>query len=197
MWRWLKSNQQSITALAAMLVSVTALYVAWDQSRVMRAQQHGAVVPVLQIDGFTNSTPETRGIGLRIHNNGVGPAMVETVEMVRNGESTMELDPLLVLLPDNLDRSWSSVTGRAIAPGGLVEPVTISWDRGELDDAGFADLMAEWALWDLRVCYCSVFDRCWLATASDSRRQPVAQCSGPTEDVFERLGVAGETEADE
>ena len=42
MRNWLKSNHHTVTSVAAILVSVTALYVAWDQSRVMRAQQHGA-----------------------------------------------------------------------------------------------------------------------------------------------------------
>ena len=49
MWRWLKSNLQSLGSVAAITVSVVALYVAWDQSRVMRAQQHADVWPALQI----------------------------------------------------------------------------------------------------------------------------------------------------
>ena len=52
MWRWLTNNHQTLTGIGAMLVGIAALFVAWDQGRVMRAQQHGAVFPVLQVDGF-------------------------------------------------------------------------------------------------------------------------------------------------
>ena len=190
MWRWLTNNHQTLTGIGAMLVGIAALFVAWDQGRVMRAQQHGAVVPVIQLDGFITSTLEQREMGLRIQNNGVGPAMIGTVELLRDGEPTTDFDPLLLRMPAGFDRSWSSVTGRALAPNGVVEPVVFRWDRDALDQQGLDDVLAEWSRWDMRLCYCSVFDRCWVATASNARRIPVRQCTGPTDDIFEIFGNA-------
>lgn len=188
MLRWLKTHNQSLTSMAAILVSVIALYVAWDQSRVMRAQQHGAVVPVIQIDGFLSSTPESRSMGLRLNNNGVGPAMIEHVQLVRDGEVTGDWRPVTHRLPSDFDVSWSSVVGRVLAPGGAVEPVAFTWDRADLDDPAFADLLEEWVKWDMQVCYCSVFDRCWTVTADTGARTPVRQCPVSEADVFEAFG---------
>lgn len=191
MWRWLTHNHQTLTGVGAMLVGVAALFVAWDQGRVMRAQQHGAVVPVLQIDGFIQSTPEARNMGLRIVNHGVGPAMIERVVLVRDGVEVSDFTGLIELLPAGFDRSWSSINGRALAPGGEVEPVTFSWSRGDLDDNGLNDLLDEWSHWGVVACYCSVFDRCWQSTSDNEDRLPVRQCeAGDRFDVFERFGSA-------
>lgn len=190
MLTWLKQNHQAITAIGAMLVGVAALFVAWDQSRVMRAQQHGAVVPVLQVDGFIQSRPERRDFGLRIVNNGVGPAMIQSVSLLRNGEVVTDFDQLISFMPDGFDRSWSSVNGRALAPGGEVEPATFTWARGQLDEDELGALLDEWNYWTVEVCYCSVFDRCWTTTSDNEMRLPVASCEMPEVDIFQRFGNA-------
>ena len=196
MWRWLTHNHQTLTAVGAMLVGVAALFVAWDQGRVMRAQQHGSVVPVLQIDGFIRSTPDARHLGLRIVNHGVGPAMIERVTLVRDGVEQTDFTGLIELMPDGFDRSWSSVNGRALAPGSEVEPAMFSWSRGDLDDAALNALLAEWNHWGVEVCYCSVFDRCWLSTFANEEREPVPVCTpGDRYDVFERFGAADRPDA--
>lgn len=192
---WLKSNHTAITSFAAILISAIALFVAWDQSRVMRAQQHGAVVPVLQVDGFIQSRIDRRDLGLRIVNNGVGPAMIQSVSLLRDGVGVADFDPLVVHMPDGFDRSWSSVNGRALAPGGQVEPAVFTWTRGELTEAELSALLQEWANWTVEVCYCSVFDRCWATTSDNEMRLPVQACEMPEIDVFQLIGNSDRDEA--
>jgi len=191
MWRWLTNNHQTLTGIGAMLVGVAALFVAWDQGRVMRAQQHGAVVPVLQLDGFVSSTPDLRSVGLRVVNNGVGPAMIESVSLRRRGVVSDNFDALIALLPVGFDRSWSSVNGRALAPGGEVEPVMFMWERGSLSEDELGALLAEWQHWSVEACYCSVFNRCWTSSSGNAGRSPVRSCPAVDVDPFERIGVAG------
>ena len=50
-----------LVAICALIASSMAVYMAWDQGRVMRAQQHGAVFPVLQVD-FSEAEP---GLGFQ------------------------------------------------------------------------------------------------------------------------------------
>ena len=38
---------QAVGTLAAAIAALIALFVAWDQGRVMRAQQHASVMPIL------------------------------------------------------------------------------------------------------------------------------------------------------
>lgn len=186
---WFKTNHQALTAIGAMVVGLAALYVAWDQARVMRAQQHGAVVPALQVDAFTRSDGDRLSIGLRVANNGVGPAMVRNVRVIRDGEPTQEVDAMFSVLPsDQLDRSWVTLTGRVIAPGELVTPISVDWRASEIGTDAIADLFVEWERWDIEICYCSVFDRCWIATVQVQDRRPVASCPDPDQDVFELYG---------
>ena len=73
-----------LVAVCALITSIMADYMAWDQGRVMRAQQHGAVFPVLQVDGFAEDDGRSTSIGINVRNSGVGPALVESVEFFVN-----------------------------------------------------------------------------------------------------------------
>jgi len=189
MLNWLKSNHQTVTSAAAMMVSVTALFVAWDQSRVMRAQQHGAVVPAIQVDGFVNNEQARLNLGLRVFNNGVGPAFVESVEVYRDGILQNDLDGLLEPIGARTDdRSWTSMVGRVMAPGQSVEPIRISWPREQISVADLTALTSEFSRWDVQICYCSVFDLCWIATSSNARPRETQQCEPDETDVFNAFG---------
>lgn len=193
---WLRDNFQIVTAFSAMAVSVIALFVAWDQSHVMRAQQHGAVIPALQIDGFVSGDGDLLFVGMNVFNNGVGPAFVENVEVYRDGEPQQSLDPLLESFGfDTRDRSWTSMVGRVMAPGQTVQPARFQIPMDAVDSTVIAQVTTEFARWETRICYCSVFDRCWIATSQNARPSPVSQCEAGTTDVFGLLGIPA-SEAD-
>ncbi|MDG1416791.1 MAG: hypothetical protein P8J78_05765 [Maricaulis sp.] len=188
---WFRRNFQIITALAAMAVSVIALFVAWDQSRVMRAQQHGAVIPALQIDGFVSGEGRQLSVGVNVFNNGVGPAFVESVEVYRNG---VRQDSLAALLEgmglDTRDRSWTSMVGRVMAPGQTIQAARFQMPMDSVSAAQIAEMTTEFSRWETRICYCSVFDRCWSATSQNARPSRVDQCEPGTIDVFGDLGIS-------
>lgn len=189
MWRWLTNNHQTLTGIGAMLVGIAALFVAWDQGRVMRAQQHGAVFPVLQVDGFVSNTPGESALGIRISNNGVGPALIRGVSLYRDGEPQTNLDAYRATLPGGYDLSWSGLTGRALAPNEQVSPIRLSWPVDAITSAELYQAASEWDRWDLKVCYCSVFGRCWESSpVGGALAERVRHCTPASEDVFERLG---------
>jgi hypothetical protein len=189
MLNWFKSNHQALTAIGAMVVGLAALFVAWDQAQVMRAQQHGAVVPALQIDAFTRTDDGVLSVGLRVANNGVGPAIIRNVRVMRDGETVDRLDAMFASLPaEQRDRSWVTLTGRVIAPGELITPISVEWDANDVGTDAIAALFVEWDRWDTEICYCSVFDRCWIATVEVQERRPAASCPDPGVDVFELYG---------
>ena len=192
MWRWLSHNHQTLTGIGAMLVGIAALFVAWDQGRVMRAQQHGAVYPIVQIDGYMSSGNERFSIGVGLRNAGVGPAIVESVELLRDGESVPDFGPLVEVLPPGANINWSSMVGRVLAAGDEVRPGDFLWAADAMTPEGQARLLEEWARWGMRACYCSVFDRCFLVdtNARAGRPEPVRQCARPETDPFEQLRTA-------
>ncbi|WP_084397470.1 hypothetical protein [Henriciella aquimarina] len=184
------NKAEMLIAICAVLTSVIALFVAWDQGRVMRAQQHGAVFPVVQIDGFVSTTADHASMGVRLSNSGVGPALIERVQMLKDGAPVDSLQPYVDRLPENYDLSWSGLTGRAIAPGAEVAPIELLWTREDISDDRLNSTAAEWAELSLEVCYCSVFDRCWVTRGiGTARSERVKQCEQSDADIFEALAT--------
>ena len=182
------NKAEMLIAICAVVTSVIALFVAWDQGRVMRAQQHGAVFPVVQIDGFVSTTPDHAAMGVKLSNSGVGPALVERVRMLKDGEPIDSLQGYVDRLPENYDLSWSGLTGRAIAPGAEVAPIELLWAREDITGEELSRVAAEWAELSLEVCYCSVFDRCWITRGiGTARAERVKRCERSDADIFEAL----------
>lgn len=184
------NRAEMLIAICAVLTSVIALFVAWDQGRVMRDQQHGSVYPVIQMDGFVSRLQDRASLGLRLSNSGVGPALIESVAMLKDGTALGGLGDYRARLPAGYSISWTSVTGRSLAPGAEVTALEISWPREDITDAQLNTVAAEWGGLELEVCYCSVFDRCWLARDLDTQRAArVKTCTRGTSDIFEDLST--------
>ena len=186
------NKAEMLIAICAVITSAIAVFIAWDQGRVMRAQQHGAVFPVVQIEGFVSETPSTSAMGIRLTNSGVGPALIERVEMLKDGEIVEDLTPYADTFPPGYQQSWSSLIGRAVAPGDTIMPLRVDWPRGQVTLAQRNAAAAAWSELDVEICYCSVFDRCWTARGlgmgvSMSRAEPVKRCQRSEKDIFEDL----------
>ncbi|MEM1150530.1 MAG: hypothetical protein AAGI03_08215 [Pseudomonadota bacterium] len=180
---------EMMIAVCAVISSLAAVFIAWDQGRVMRAQQHGSVYPVIQVDGYTATLPGSRAFGLRIYNNGVGPALIENLTISFDGSPVSGLEAGVEALPPDSDISWTALTGRALAPGDELDPIRIVWFDNSVSEDDFLSAASYWARYDLRVCYCSVFNRCWETRGvGTSRADRVESCLQSEGDVFEALG---------
>lgn len=176
----------------ALVASMAAVFIAWDQGRVMRAQQHGEVYPVLQIDGFFARSDGQLEVGMNVSNNGVGPALVEAVELRVDERTVSDLRSLLQELPETASQSWSSLAGRAMAPGEQVETLSLRWRSDELtgaEEEGIRAFIQQATDWEIRICYCSVFRRCWeTSRAGTARADRVERCPQHDTDIFTRFG---------
>lgn len=179
-----------LVAICALVASAMAVFMAWDQGRVMRAQQHGAVYPVLQVEGFQSTTHEIMSMGIRISNSGVGPALIEDVILLYDGERVDGFDEERAKLPNEYDLSWSGLAGRALAPGEEIIPLRLMWERDEISFETFKSTARDWSQFDLQICYCSVFERCWKTESmGTSRADPVNKCVASQDDVFDALEI--------
>ena len=176
-------------AICALLTSVVAIWVAWDQSRVMRAQQHGMVYPVLQVEGFVSTTTESVSMGLRLSNTGVGPALVESVVARTGGERLETLEPYRAYLASDFDISWTGMAGRSLAPGAEVDAIAFEWETDEITTEQLNTAVAKWGEIDFDFCYCSVFNRCWRVEVRTSRAEPTKSCPAYDHDLFEEFGM--------
>lgn len=182
------NKAEMVIAICAVVTSAIAVFIAWDQGRVMRAQQHGSVFPVLQVDGFVSTTETERSLGIRFSNSGVGPALVESVDALKDGQPVDGLAPFLEKMPEGYDLSWTSMLGRAVAPGDEALAVDIKWPVGAISHGELMAASEEWAGVSLAVCYCSVFHRCWKTLGvADNRRERVKACRRGEQDIFADL----------
>mgnify|MGYP001799353177 CR=1 FL=1 len=178
-----------LVAVCALLTSVVAIWVAWDQSRVMRAQQHGMVYPVLQVEGFVSTTSESVSMGLRLSNTGVGPALVESVVARTGGERLETLEPYRAYLASDFDISWTGMAGRSLAPGAEVDAIAFEWETNEITTEQLNTAVAKWGEIDFDFCYCSVFNRCWRVEVGTSRARSTKSCPSNDRDLFEEFGM--------
>ena len=187
---WQSNRIEFFIAICALLTSIAAIWLAWDQSRVMRAQQHGAVFPVLQVDGYVSQRGNSTAVGINVRNSGVGPALIESAEFFVGDEEAQPFSRDVTSLPDGFELSWSAIVGRALAPGDTVTPIDMVWPAGVLDTQDVRDISEDAQIWRLEICYCSVFDRCWKTQKiGRSRAVPVDKCERQETDLFEQLGL--------
>ncbi|MBN7816241.1 hypothetical protein [Algoriphagus pacificus] len=92
--KWMK-DPQNIIALGVTLISVCALFVSIAQTKVMirqgnlmEVQAKSSVRPILRLTGTRNFDPQTgllKEFFITISNSGVGPAMIDDVQISYNG----------------------------------------------------------------------------------------------------------------
>lgn len=171
-----------ISSIAALIVGAAALYVAWDQARVMRAQQHAAVWPILTIDLLTDVSESQVIVQFAAENSGIGPALLKHAELRNENGVFDSWEAFRDARPDDIANNeqvfHSSISGRALSPGSKVAPYGMIWDRGENPDLTM-DKMEPWLEnISLEICYCSVFDRCWIqSSGSHTVARPVNACA--------------------
>lgn len=189
---------QAFGTLAAALAALIALFVAWDQGRVMRAQQHASVMPIIASTVQIDDNDEIFELSIEVRNDGVGPAFVESARVLSSGEPMQSLDQFnAMILPEALhaDVTINGGTVRgALGAGRSQRLVSFVWTRTEQNTDGFIELV-ERILSDgehiqIETCYCSVFEQCWIAQPGDSARAAsVPSCPHAGDDVYAQLSV--------
>jgi hypothetical protein len=167
---------ETVGSIVAIVVGVAALFVSFDQSRVMREEIRASIWPALQVDGFVTRDESRMLIGVRVQNAGVGPALVERVSVLRNGEVVPDIHALREQLAPDGDLSQQVLRGRVIAAGDTVEPFSLAFQAAGEADA--VDIMQSLASeWSFRVCYCSTLGQCWVTADDNASPDAVASCS--------------------
>ena len=162
-------------AVCILLVSVSSLIVAIVHSETLEkmAEANARLVEANSWPYLGYGTGNTEGTGhnaieMRISNNGVGPAKIETAELRWNGKAQHAGPDFLRACcgyksdPAH-DRLWMDLlAGRVLRAGETINFITLFklpgddpvWTR--LNRARLSPALA------ISVCYCSVFDECWV-----------------------------------
>jgi hypothetical protein len=189
---------QAFGTLAAALAALIALFVAIDQGRVMRAQQHASVMPILDAEVQLNDNGSTVELAVVLRNDGVGPAFVESLRILSDGVPMETWDQFnTVIFPEALRSAdiFNGATVRGALGAGRQQPVvSFTWNRDDANEAAFLDLLerivSTGSHIQIETCYCSVFDQCWIAEPGDTAQAgTVRSCPNAGDDVYAQLSA--------
>jgi len=190
-------NTETIAALTAIIVSIAALFIAFDQSMVMRAQQHASVWPMVSTTVTLASDEQNYFISIDTKNVGVGPALLNQASFNAQDKPLTdfaELDELLLTSEFEGSRQIQSSSLSGVLGAGETRVVLrIDWPVTDKNTSVFRKLamrfMGENAIdLDVNLCYCSVFERCWKTQGqSNTLSTSVDYCPAQEVDPIETL----------
>lgn len=194
----LQLNFETIGSIAAIVIGASALYVAWDQAQVMRAQQHASVIPLLSSDFSVDQDEDGFVLELQVINKGVGPALVESAQVTVDGKVMQTREAYIrAVFSDTRPAGTANIIGSDIEQGviGSGDQTTVfrvKWPKDDQNTAAFTALAKRYVGGDgptvsVSTCYCSVFDRCY-ASNGGARAETVRACPPPTNMFATLLG---------
>ncbi|HEY4123609.1 MAG TPA: hypothetical protein VGM36_03285 [Rhizomicrobium sp.] len=184
-----------ISTAFAVIISLISLWVAIETERANRQMVAASSWPMLQVDSSSVDAKGDSVLLFRVTNTGVGPAKVRSFELFYKGRPTTGAVQLIRACcqkdfartpPDESDPKGFFITGGV--PGNVIR-------AGEIHTFIQMGLgVKNLALWNAlnkarntdisyRVCYCSVFDECWLNTVTGRNQldpKPVDRCPVPS-----------------
>ena len=174
-------------ALSAFFVSLVSLGLAIHNGRTMERLVAANSYPNLEFSyGNAYDLHDGRGerpaIYLSLRNTGIGPARVRSVELsfankpVTNRRSPLQLccaQEVADTLPKTNYRLAGDVRGTMVPAA--TELTLFAWPRPEADPR-WARLEAAYLKIGARVCYCSVFDECYLRDSARHEPERVRSC---------------------
>jgi hypothetical protein len=149
-----------IVAILALVIGISTMGVYIYQANIMSKQMHAAAWPYVE----ANISTSPGRFSISIDNKGVGPAIVKKVTIVadtlRFSDSQKNLDSLAHILTGTHDllSSYTNLAGRVLSPDDLITYIEVS---DSIKVHALLQALRKRKL-QLEICYCSVFDDCWL-----------------------------------
>jgi len=181
--RWLDLT----LALSAMFVSIVSLAVAVHHGNAMDRLVAANSWPFLMYGTSSLDAQGKRRISLRVENDGVGPARVQTFEVWWQGQPVSTAPELLArcCMTDSkapvdpatartLDLVIGQIASRVIRAGEEETFLSLALNDANADIWHRLDV-ARLRL-KMRACYCSVFDECWETDLEQTTAKRVRSC---------------------
>lgn len=172
-------DRSDLIAVAALLMSMLALFVSMYEARILKAQhkimvsqERTAVWPY--VDGYLiYQYADSILIEYQLENKGIGPSRIDNLDLEVNGQSIEDYSTLRELLttffPDSVDVELSLVnmSNQILSPNEQVRTLSIQLSRF----SGDIDKVREFTI-NYQVCYCSIYDECWFfSNQNDGKNQ--------------------------
>lgn len=174
-----------VTATAAIVTSVIALAVSIYETRIMRSWQQASTQPIVEIQLETAPLDTPVILDIYLKNMGQGTAYVQGIKATYEDE---------VIHFKTLPQYWPGQNAGGVkkseirpyrgylGPNDSKHPITINWTPRAAEESllglgHLQELYSKIEKTEISVCYCSVFERCWISDfKSQSRVQLVPVC---------------------
>jgi len=167
-----------IVAFSAVMISFVALGVGIYEAHLERSFHSASVWPRVEVFRSYNS----KRFSYVVINSGIGPAIVKSAKVSLNDRyfsnwkeavtATTQASPAEVFVGN------SHISNRVISPDKELDILTIS-------DKALAKLLAQSDNLAIELCYCSVFDECWV-TDRNNKPRPIGNCAVEETQMFQQ-----------
>ncbi|MEQ8301221.1 MAG: hypothetical protein RH945_11835 [Hyphomonas sp.] len=183
------NKAEMLIAVCAVITSVVALFIGWNQTKVMRGQQEAEVWPMVQLTHETDFNDNTVSYAIALENAGVGPALIDSFTIAMPGRQTTTDFYELVdyMVAGDLGEPYSafrSLDGRVIRHGTEMNAIKASWDATDETRAALRQRLSQFISGEeesavVFVCYCSILEDCWVSSTLEdqTRPEPVKSCA--------------------
>ena len=178
-----------VPSVFAVIISVISLWIAIDTDITNRQLVAEAAWPFVRIYNSAHDPDGRPALSLTISNAGIGPAKIETLEVFWKGKAYRDSDDLLKACcgykrgagQSGGDTSHALSTSEAagtVLRAGEAVPI-IRYVRTPDNAAFYSTFGAARDKITYRICYCSVFDECWLSGGNNVHPQTAKTCPTP------------------
>jgi hypothetical protein len=184
----------TLIAAAALFVSAVSLWIGIRTEKANEQLVAASTWPYLLVESSNANPDGAKVIHMDVTNSGVGPAKVETFEVFWNGTPYPSADRMIGDCCGFRFRDPEAVKRTPILQGGVEGTVIRAGETRNFLTLPRTDDDAQiWSVLNLarqrmtyRICYCSVFDECWIGTfggilplAKQLRPERVKVCPAP------------------
>ena len=171
------SHVDLILGSFAVLMSIVSIFIAVHHGQTMERLVEANSWPNISYSTGNELPGQPRTITLALRNTGVGPARIDSFEVFYDDTPVHNFAELLRACCGASSTNFAvSVVRNEVLPA-----------RDEIDFATFSAGPNPPKLWEelntkrfgvrVRVCYCSVFEECWVKDSRVARPDPVKQCA--------------------
>jgi hypothetical protein len=168
----------ALGSASAIIVAVCSLAITLYEARITRAHQQVSVWPRV-----VETVSDSGRLYIRnVENDGLGPALIRSYQVRVDGVVRHEWDDVVTTLLESPARHNGQFSlfrrGSVLLPGAHLQLLTIGPDT-----VSHRLIAAEHRVLTT-VCYCSLYDQCWLARSDNPDPRPATRCVEGSADEF-------------
>jgi hypothetical protein len=172
-----------VLGISAIVISLVSVFLAIHNGHAMERLVQANSWPFIKLTYTTSNTDGTPHNHLDITNKGVGPASIESLEVFYEGQSIGSPRGLLNAMLHRTTAGLNPHIFNSTVVHNVLsakEQITlVDFHSEDFSPEDYATVGTRLSKVELRACYCSVFEECWVADTRKDRPVKVNTCPVP------------------